>query len=52
VGTVTVDVLDRYARERLPAAWRPKEYFPVADLPRTSTGKVRRLDLPRVLGVS
>jgi long-chain acyl-CoA synthetase len=52
VGAVTVEGLDGYARARLPAARRPKEWFLVADLPRTSTGKVRRLDLPRVLGLA
>jgi acyl-CoA synthetase (AMP-forming)/AMP-acid ligase II len=51
VGSVTVDELSEYARERLAAARRPKEYYIVADLPRTSTGKVRRLDLPGFLGL-
>jgi long-chain acyl-CoA synthetase len=52
VGTATVAALDGYARDRLPPARRPKEYHVVADLPRTSTGKVRRLDLPGVLGLT
>ena len=37
--------------ERLAAAQRPKSLHPLDDLPRTSTGKVRRLDLPGVLGL-
>jgi long-chain acyl-CoA synthetase len=52
VGTVAVEDLDGYARERLAPARRPKEYYVVADLPRTSTGKVRRLDLPGHLGLT
>ena len=41
-----------WARERLAAAKRPKAVHRLAELPRTSTGKVRRLDLPDVLGLS
>jgi acyl-CoA synthetase (AMP-forming)/AMP-acid ligase II len=52
VGAVAVDELDGYARERLAPARRPKDYYLVADLPRTSTGKVRRLDLPGYLGLT
>ncbi|NJC73821.1 AMP-binding protein [Planosporangium thailandense] len=52
VGSATVESLDRYARERLTAARRPKDYYVVADLPRTTTGKVRRLDLPGHLGLT
>lgn len=51
VGSAAVDALDGYARERLAPARRPKDYYIVADLPRTSTGKVRRLDLPGHLGL-
>ena len=49
VGTASPAALDAYARDRLPPARRPKEYHVVADLPRTSTGKVRRRDLPALL---
>jgi acyl-CoA synthetase (AMP-forming)/AMP-acid ligase II len=47
VGAVTEDRLRAYAREHLPPARRPKTYRLVAELPRTSTGKVRRIDLNR-----
>jgi acyl-CoA synthetase (AMP-forming)/AMP-acid ligase II len=40
-----------WARERLAPAKRPKALHPLGELPRTSTGKVRRLDLPEVLGL-
>jgi long-chain acyl-CoA synthetase len=46
VGGVEAETLDAYARERLSPPKRPKEYFALPDLPRTPTGKVRRLDLP------
>jgi long-chain acyl-CoA synthetase len=52
VGAVTPAQLDGFARTRLPAARRPKDYFVVAELPRTSTGKVRRLDLPGFVGLA
>ena len=51
VGTADPADLAAWARERLAAAKRPKSLHPVAALPRTSTGKVRRLDLPAVLGL-
>jgi len=51
VGAADPDELARWARGRLAAAKRPKEVHRLADLPRTSTGKVRRLDLPQVLGL-
>ncbi|TFV67241.1 UNVERIFIED_ORG: AMP-dependent synthetase [Bacillus sp. AZ43] len=51
VGTADPAELGAWARERLAAAKRPKELHPLAELPRTSTGKVRRLDLPEVLGL-
>jgi acyl-CoA synthetase (AMP-forming)/AMP-acid ligase II len=50
VGTADPDELATWARERLAAAKRPKSLHRLDDLPRTSTGKVRRLDLPEVLG--
>jgi acyl-CoA synthetase (AMP-forming)/AMP-acid ligase II len=50
VGSVAVDELSGWVRERLAAAKRPKALHRVDELPRTSTGKVRRLDLPGMLG--
>ena len=51
VGTADPAELGSWARERLSAAKRPKSLHPLDELPRTSTGKVRRLDLPEVLGL-
>jgi acyl-CoA synthetase (AMP-forming)/AMP-acid ligase II len=51
VGTADPEELRAWARERLSAAKRPKGLHPLDELPRTSTGKVRRLDLPGVLGL-
>jgi acyl-CoA synthetase (AMP-forming)/AMP-acid ligase II len=51
VGGVPSEELAVWARERLGAAKRPKGLHRVDELPRTSTGKVRRLDLPEVLGL-
>ena len=51
VGAADPDELARWVRDRLAAAKRPKQVYRLADLPRTSTGKVRRLDLPEVLGL-
>jgi acyl-CoA synthetase (AMP-forming)/AMP-acid ligase II len=51
VGTADPAELGDWARERLAAAKRPKSLHPLGELPRTSTGKVRRLDLPEVLGL-
>jgi len=51
VGGADAGELATWARERLAAAKRPKALHPLAELPRTSTGKVRRLDLPGVLGL-
>jgi long-chain acyl-CoA synthetase len=48
VGTATPQELDAYARGRLVPASRPKQYHLVAELPRTNTGKIRRVDLPRI----
>lgn len=45
VGTADDVELDAWARERLAPPKRPKEYRPVAELPRTLTGKVRRREL-------
>lgn len=51
VGDADPAELAGWARERLSPAKRPKSLHPVGELPRTSTGKVRRLDLPGVLGL-
>ena len=51
VGTAEPGELAAWARERLAAAKRPKSLHRLDGLPRTSTGKVRRLDLPEVLGI-
>ncbi|MBJ7450519.1 MAG: AMP-binding protein [Blastococcus sp.] len=51
VGGADAGELAAWARERLAAAKRPKALHPLTELPRTSTGKVRRLDLPGVLGL-
>jgi long-chain acyl-CoA synthetase len=45
VGTATRDELDLWARERLAAPKRPKDYRFLDELPRTLTGKVLRRDL-------
>jgi acyl-CoA synthetase (AMP-forming)/AMP-acid ligase II len=52
VGAADPAELRAWARERLAPAKRPKELHPLAELPRTSSGKVRRLDLPGVLGLA
>ncbi len=49
VGAAADDALRAHAREHLAPAKRPKEYHRLDALPRTSTGKVRRLDLPDLL---
>jgi acyl-CoA synthetase (AMP-forming)/AMP-acid ligase II len=51
VGSADPAELGSWARERLAAAKRPKGLHPLGELPRTSTGKVRRLDLPELLGL-
>ncbi|MDQ1660188.1 MAG: long-chain acyl-CoA synthetase, partial [Blastococcus sp.] len=51
VGSADPTDLGSWVRERLAAAKRPKSMHPLGELPRTSTGKVRRLDLPDVLGL-
>ena len=50
MGTAEDADLDAYAREHLAPAKRPKEYHRMPTLPRTPTGKVRRLDLPDAVG--
>ena len=51
VGAVDEAALASYAREHLAPAKRPKDYHRLDALPRTPTGKVRRLDLPDLLSV-
>lgn len=50
VGTVDEARLRAHAAEHLAPAKRPKDYHRLEALPRTPTGKVRRLDLPGLLG--
>jgi long-chain acyl-CoA synthetase len=52
VGSADDLTLDAHAREHLAPAKRPKEYHRLDALPRTPTGKVRRLDLPDLLAGS
>jgi len=49
VGPVGDHALAVHAREHLAPAKRPKEYHRLGSLPRTPTGKVRRLDLPDLI---
>ena len=51
VGNVSEDALRALAAERLAPPKRPKDYYPLAELPRTATGKVQRLELPTRLGL-
>ena len=49
VGPVSAATLAVLAGERLAPPKRPKDYFSMDALPRTPTGKVKRLDLPGLL---
>ena len=49
VGPVDADALRAHAREHLAPAKRPKSWHRLSELPRTPTGKVRRLDLPALV---
>ncbi|GAA3397279.1 acyl-CoA synthetase [Cryptosporangium minutisporangium] len=51
VGSASADELQAFAAAELPPARRPKEYHSVPEMPRTGTGKIRRLDLPTALGL-
>jgi long-chain acyl-CoA synthetase len=51
VGDVDSAELRALARERLAPPKRPKDYVRVDGLPVTATGKVRRLELPGLLGL-
>jgi long-chain acyl-CoA synthetase len=50
IGTATAAELDAFAHAELSAARRPKDYRLLAELPRTSTGKLDRGVLPGLLG--
>ena len=52
IGDVDEATLDAWSRSRLAPAKRPKQFVRVESLPRTTTGKVRRLDLPGLLGLA
>ncbi len=52
VGDATAEELTAFAAERLAPPKRPKEYFKLTELPHTHTGKVKRLELPGVLGLA
>jgi long-chain acyl-CoA synthetase len=51
VGSASADDLRDFAAERLSPPKRPKEYFTLDALPHTATGKIKRLDLPGLLGL-
>ncbi len=51
VGDPDEASLRAFAEERLSPAKRPKEYHRLAELPHTASGKVRRLELPGLLGL-
>jgi long-chain acyl-CoA synthetase len=51
VGTASADDLRDFAAERLSPPKRPKDYFALDALPHTATGKIKRLDLPGLLGL-
>jgi long-chain acyl-CoA synthetase len=50
-GPEVIAALEARAVERLAGYKRPKQYTTIGALPRTATGKVRRLDLPAALGL-
>jgi long-chain acyl-CoA synthetase len=52
VGESTPDEVIAFARDHLAHYKCPKVVYPLEELPRTSTGKVRRLDLPAALGLT
>lgn len=51
VGEATPDQVVAWGHDRLAPYKRPKEVYAVADLPRTASGKVRRLAVPETLGL-
>lgn len=52
VGDVTVDAVMAHVRANLAAYKCPKDVYRVDELPHTSTGKLRRLEVPVVLGLT
>lgn len=52
VGDVAESDLRAWAGERLAGYKRPKDYYRLDDLPRTDSGKVRRLAVPSALGLT
>jgi long-chain acyl-CoA synthetase len=52
VGPIAEADLRRHAEARLAPYKRPKDYFVVAELARTATGKLRRRDMAAHLGLS
>ena len=52
VGSAEETALRTHARTHLAPAKRPKDYHRLDALPRTATGKVRRLDLPDLTGAT
>jgi long-chain acyl-CoA synthetase len=51
VGAVSAEDLSVFAAERLAPPKRPKADYVVDALPRTPTGKIKRLELPDLLGL-
>jgi long-chain acyl-CoA synthetase len=51
VGDARPDDVAEWARARLAPYKRPKQVFSVDDLPRTASGKTKRLDVPVMLGL-
>jgi len=51
VGSAGGEELREFAKQRLSPPKRPKEYFTVEALPHTPTGKIKRLELPGLLGL-
>lgn len=52
VGSASPEDLVAFAAIRLAPPKRPKDYFVLADLPHTPTGKLKRLELPGLLGLN
>lgn len=52
VGLARHGDLRAWAQERLAGYKRPKDYFFLDDLPRTESGKIRRLALPEIVGAA
>jgi long-chain acyl-CoA synthetase len=51
VGNATAEDLAEFAAGRLAPPKRPKDYFRLDALPHTPTGKIKRLELPGLLGL-